>query len=99
MASELLDEIYSYGYAYTAEGDCKFKPSEKSALHQDLRKKRCLNLNTKLKKSAMKLETARMAFNSFSGTEPLLRIFAEMEDKDMQNIPSKSERLPLSIGL
>ena len=32
--SELLEEIYSkYGYAYTAEGDCKFKPSEKEALY------------------------------------------------------------------
>ncbi len=31
--SELLDEIYGkYGYAYMAEGDCKFKPAQKDAL-------------------------------------------------------------------
>ena len=30
---ELLQEIYAkYGYAYTAEGDCTFKPSAKEAL-------------------------------------------------------------------
>lgn len=35
--SEMLDEIYAkYGYAYTAEGDCTFKASEKEALYNKI---------------------------------------------------------------
>ncbi|MCG3729993.1 phosphoglucomutase/phosphomannomutase family protein [Vibrio cincinnatiensis] len=87
--SELLDEIYQrYGYAYTAEGDCTFKAAEKEALHHKI------YVDKQLPDFAYEIEKvsyadgAKVYFKNggwviarFSGTEPLLRIFAEMEDK------------------
>ena len=88
--SELLDEIYSkYGYAYTAEGDCKFKPSEKEALYTKIYvEKQLPEFEYEIEKVSYE-DGAKVYFKNggwviarFSGTEPLLRIFAEMEDKD-----------------
>lgn len=54
--SELLTEIYDrYGYAYTAEGDCKFKPAQRDEIYNKVYiEKNCLSLNSTSIKSAMK---------------------------------------------
>ncbi|KJY88906.1 phosphomutase [Vibrio neptunius] len=88
--SELLDEIYTkYGYAYTAEGDCSFKAGQKQALHH------MIYVEKQLPQFEFEIEHvsyedgAKVYFKNggwviarFSGTEPLLRIFAEMADKE-----------------
>ncbi|AUI86886.1 phosphonomutase [Vibrio azureus] len=87
--SELLDEIYTkYGYAYMAEGDCTFKPAQKEQIFNKI------YVEKQLPKFAFEIEKvsyedgAKVYFKNggwiiarFSGTEPLLRIFAEMQDK------------------
>lgn len=67
--SELLDEIYGkYGYAYMAEGDCKFKPAQKKSYStRYMLKNNCLSLSSILKKSATKMarkSTSRTAVGS-----------------------------------
>ena len=87
--SELLDEIYTrYGYAYTAEGDCTFKPDEKDALYERLYVEKALpDFGYEIEKVSYEDGTKVYFKNGswliarFSGTEPLLRIFAEMKDK------------------
>nr|WP_319554900.1 phosphoglucomutase/phosphomannomutase family protein [uncultured Vibrio sp.] len=88
--SELLDEIYSkYGYAYMAEGDCKFKSGQKEALFNKIYvDKQLPEFEFEIEKVSYE-DGAKVYFKNggwiiarFSGTEPLLRIFAEMEDKD-----------------
>ncbi len=88
--SEMLDEIYDkYGYAYTAEGDCTFKPAERQRLFDKI------YVEKELPEFAYDIEKvsyadgAKVYFKNggwalarFSGTEPLLRLFAEMEDQD-----------------
>ncbi|WP_162047143.1 phosphoglucomutase/phosphomannomutase family protein [Vibrio taketomensis] len=87
--SELLDEIYGkYGYAYTAEGDCKFKASAKQSLYDKIYvEKQLPEFEYEIEKVSYE-DGAKVYFANggwviarFSGTEPLLRIFAEMEDK------------------
>ncbi|MBB1315030.1 MULTISPECIES: phosphoglucomutase/phosphomannomutase family protein [Aliivibrio] len=87
--SEMLDEIYAkYGYAYTAEGDCTFKPSEKEALYNKIYIEQQLpEFEYEIEKVSYE-DGAKVYFKNggwviarFSGTEPLLRIFAEMEDQ------------------
>lgn len=87
--SEMLDEIYAkYGYAYTAEGDCTFKPAEKEALYNKIYvEKQLPEFEYEIEKVSYE-DGAKVYFKNggwviarFSGTEPLLRIFAEMEDK------------------
>jgi phosphomannomutase len=87
--SELLDEIYGkYGYAYTAEGDCTFKPSQKEALYNKIYiEKQLPDFEYEVEKVSYE-DGAKVYFKNggwviarFSGTEPLLRIFAEMEDQ------------------
>ncbi|MGN2615111.1 phosphoglucomutase/phosphomannomutase family protein [Aliivibrio fischeri] len=87
--SEMLDEIYAkYGYAYTAEGDCTFKPVEKEALYNKIYvEKQLPKFEYEIEKVSYE-DGAKVYFKNggwviarFSGTEPLLRIFAEMEDK------------------
>ena len=88
--SELLDEIYGkYGYAYMAEGDCKFKPAQKDALFNKIYvEKQLPEFEFEIEKVSYE-DGAKVYFENggwiiarFSGTEPLLRIFAEMQDKD-----------------
>ncbi|HDM8132614.1 TPA: phosphoglucomutase/phosphomannomutase family protein [Vibrio harveyi] len=88
--SELLDEIYGkYGYAYMAEGDCKFKPAQKDALFNKIYiEKQLPEFEFEIEKVSYE-DGAKVYFKNggwiiarFSGTEPLLRIFAEMQDKD-----------------
>ncbi|WP_217524678.1 phosphoglucomutase/phosphomannomutase family protein [Vibrio metschnikovii] len=87
--SELLQEIYGrYGYAYTAEGDCKFSPQQKSSLYNKLYvEKQLPDFDDEIEKVSYE-DGAKVYFSNggwiiarFSGTEPLLRIFAEMADK------------------
>ena len=87
--SEMLDEIYAkYGYAYTAEGDCTFKSSEKEALYNKIYiEKQLPRFEYEIEKVSYE-DGAKVYFKNggwviarFSGTEPLLRIFAEMEDQ------------------
>ncbi|MUK94303.1 phosphoglucomutase/phosphomannomutase family protein [Aliivibrio fischeri] len=87
--SEMLDEIYAkYGYAYTAEGDCTFKPAEKETLYNKIHvEKQLPEFEYEIEKVSYE-DGAKVYFKNggwviarFSGTEPLLRIFAEMEDK------------------
>ena len=88
--SELLDEIYSkYGYAYTAEGDCTFKPAQKEVLYDKIYiEKKLPDFEFEIEKVSYE-DGAKVYFKNggwviarFSGTEPLLRIFSEMADKD-----------------
>ncbi|RPB39387.1 phosphoglucomutase/phosphomannomutase family protein [Vibrio parahaemolyticus] len=88
--SELLDEIYGkYGYAYMAEGDCKFKPAQKEVLFNKIYvEKQLPEFEFDIEKVSYE-DGAKVYFKNggwiiarFSGTEPLLRIFAEMQDKD-----------------
>ncbi|MBM7037831.1 phosphoglucomutase/phosphomannomutase family protein [Vibrio ulleungensis] len=87
--SELLDEIYSkYGYAYTAEGDCTFKPSEKEVIYNRLYVAKELPKFDYAIERVSYEDGTKVYFKNggwviarFSGTEPLLRIFAEMEDQ------------------
>ncbi|USD64805.1 phosphoglucomutase/phosphomannomutase family protein [Vibrio sp. SCSIO 43136] len=87
--SEMLDEIYAkYGYAYTAEGDCTFKPNQKESLyHRIYVEKQLPEFDYEVEKVSYE-DGAKVYFKNggwviarFSGTEPLLRIFAEMEDQ------------------
>lgn len=87
--SEMLDEIYAkYGYAYTAEGDCTFKASEKEALYNKIYiEKQLPEFEHEIEKVSYE-DGAKVYFKNggwviarFSGTEPLLRIFSEMEDQ------------------
>ncbi|MUI56157.1 phosphoglucomutase/phosphomannomutase family protein [Aliivibrio fischeri] len=87
--SEMLDEIYAkYGYAYTAEGDCTFKLAEKETLYNKIYvEKQLPEFEYEIEKVSYE-DGAKVYFKNggwviarFSGTEPLLRIFAEMEDK------------------
>ncbi|AIS53878.1 phosphoglucomutase/phosphomannomutase family protein [Vibrio coralliilyticus] len=88
--SELLDEIYTkYGYAYTAEGDCNFKAGQKQALHHKIYvEKQLPQFEFEIERVSYE-DGAKVYFKNggwviarFSGTEPLLRIFAEMADKE-----------------
>lgn len=88
--SELLDEIYGkYGYAYTAEGDCTFKPAQKEVLYNRIYvEKQLPEFEYEIDKVSYE-DGAKVYFKNggwviarFSGTEPLLRIFAEMADKE-----------------
>jgi phosphomannomutase len=87
--SELLNEIYTrYGYAYTAEGDCTFKINQKDELYNRIYIEKLLpNFSYEIEKVSY-ADGAKVYFKNggwilarFSGTEPLLRIFAEMPDQ------------------
>lgn len=88
--SEMLDEIYDkYGYAYTAEGDCTFKPADKERLYNKIYVERSLPEFAEEVEKVSYADGAKVYFKNggwalarFSGTEPLLRIFVEMESKE-----------------
>ena len=88
--SEMLDEIYGkYGFAYTAEGDCTFRPRDRQRLYDKI------YINKELPDFEWEIDHvsyadgAKVYFKNggwalarFSGTEPLLRLFAEMENQE-----------------
>lgn len=88
--SELLDEIYGkYGYAYTAEGDCTFKASQREVLYNKIYVEKALpEFAYEIEKVSyadglkVYFKNGGWALARFSGTEPLLRIFVEWEDKE-----------------
>ncbi|UKA25030.1 phosphoglucomutase/phosphomannomutase family protein [Photobacterium damselae subsp. damselae] len=88
--SELLDEIYGkYGYTYTAEGDCTFKASDRERLYNKIYVEKALPEFAYEVEKVSYADGAKVYFKNggwalarFSGTEPLLRLFVEMEDKD-----------------
>ena len=88
--SELLDEIYGkYGYAYTAEGDCTFKPTQRETLYNKIYVDKLLpEFAYEIEKVSyadglkVYFKNGGWALARFSGTEPLLRIFVEWENKE-----------------
>jgi phosphomannomutase len=88
---EMLSIIYAkYGYAYTAEGDCTFKASEKQALHDKIYRDRLLpafayDIEKTSYDDGLKVyfKNGGWVIARFSGTEPLLRIFSEMENQEI----------------
>ncbi|MCD9490036.1 phosphoglucomutase/phosphomannomutase family protein [Photobacterium phosphoreum] len=87
--SELLDEIYTrFGYAYTAEGDCTFKATERDRLYNKIYIEKSLpEFDYEIEKvsyadgAKVYFKNGGWAIARFSGTEPLLRLFVEMEDQ------------------
>lgn len=87
--SELLDEIYTrFGYAYTAEGDCTFKTAERDRLYNKIYIEKSLpEFDYEIEKvsyadgAKVYFKNGGWAIARFSGTEPLLRLFVEMEDQ------------------
>ena len=87
--SELLDEIYGrFGYAYTAEGDCTFKAAERERLYNKIYIEKSLpEFDYDIEKvsyadgAKVYFKNGGWAIARFSGTEPLLRLFVEMEDQ------------------
>ncbi|WP_413112680.1 phosphoglucomutase/phosphomannomutase family protein [Thaumasiovibrio sp. DFM-14] len=87
--SEMLDEIYArYGYAYTAEGDCTFKANQKQVIYDKIYVEKALpdfdfEIETVSYADGLKVyfKNGGWALARFSGTEPLLRLFVEMEDQ------------------
>ncbi|PSW19040.1 phosphonomutase [Photobacterium sanctipauli] len=87
--SELLGEIYDkYGYAYTAEGDCTFKASDRQRLYDKIYENKELpEFEWEVEKvsyadgAKVYFKNGGWALARFSGTEPLLRLFAEMENQ------------------
>ncbi len=76
-----------------AEGDCKFKPAQKDVLFNKIYvEKQLPEFEFEIEKVSYE-DGAKVYFKNggwiiarFSGTEPLLRIFAEMQDKDTANV-------------
>ncbi|MFC1507933.1 phosphoglucomutase/phosphomannomutase family protein [Pseudomonadota bacterium] len=87
--SEMLDEIYTkYGYAYTAEGDCTFKASDRERLYDKIYVEKALPEFEYDVEKVSYADGAKVYFKNggwalarFSGTEPLLRLFVEMKDQ------------------
>lgn len=87
--SELLEEIYEkYGYTYTAEGDCTFKAEEKEVIYNKIYVEKSLPEFAYEIEKVSYADGLKVYFKNggwmiarFSGTEPLLRIFSEMENQ------------------
>lgn len=92
--SELLDEIYTrFGYAYTAEGDCTFKAAERDRLYNKIYIEKSLpEFDYEIEKvsyadgAKVYFKNGGWAIARFSGTEPLLRLFVEMEDQTQAEV-------------
>lgn len=96
--SEIYAEIQAeYGCCYMEERDYRFTPERKAEIHKILMEDKLLpEMNLRIEKVSY-LDGCKVYFENggwiiarFSGTEPLLRIFCEMEDRraaeDMCNI-------------
>ena len=102
---ELLEEIYQkYGHREMSEYDTKFSQDKKQELQQILfTEKKLPDFELEIEKVSY-LDGCKVYFKNggwiiarFSGTEPLIRIFCEMETK-AQAI-EVSERLKQFLGL
>ncbi len=87
--SQLLEEIHQkFGYSYMTESDYKFSLSEKNRLLQLLfDEKKLPDFKHKVERVSymdgvkVYFENGGWIITRFSGTEPLLRIFCEMENE------------------
>jgi alpha-D-glucose phosphate-specific phosphoglucomutase len=87
--SELLEEIHQqFGYFYMVENDCRFKPQDKERLQKLLFEDKALPdfgyaIARRSYADGVKVyfENGGWVIARFSGTEPLLRIFAEMDNE------------------
>ena len=87
--SELLDEIYGrYGRFVTASGDCTFKASDRQRIWDMVYQEKRLPTFDFPVASVSYADGAKVMFDNgawviarFSGTEPLLRIFAEADNE------------------
>lgn len=87
--SELLDEIYRrYGRFVTSSGDCEFAASDRDRIWHMIYEDKKLPEFTKAIANVSYADGAKIIFDDgswviarFSGTEPLLRIFAESDNQ------------------
>lgn len=93
--SELLDEIYGrYGRFVTASGDCTFRASDRQRIWDRVYEEKQLPAFAKPVAHVSYADGAKVVFEDnswviarFSGTEPLLRIFAEADnDADAEQL-------------
>ncbi|MBZ9607523.1 phosphoglucomutase/phosphomannomutase family protein [Clostridium estertheticum] len=91
--SELLEEIHKqYGYFYMTESDYKFSIEDKERIRTKLFINKLIpNFGYKVEKTNYE-DGLKVYFRNggwiiarFSGTEPLLRVFSEMENEAMAN--------------
>ncbi|MBU3093002.1 phosphoglucomutase/phosphomannomutase family protein [Clostridium sp. CM028] len=91
--SELLEEIHKqYGYFYMTESDYKFSIEDKEQIRTKLFVNKLIpNFGYKVEKTNYE-DGLKVYFRNggwiiarFSGTEPLLRVFSEMENEAMAN--------------
>ena len=104
--SELLEEIHlQYGYYFMTENDIKFDAAEKTRLVNRLfEDKELPDLGYDIEKTSYK-DGLKIYFRNggwivvrFSGTEPLLRVFAEMDNEEAAvEVSSRMKRF-LNIG-
>lgn len=87
---ELLDEIYDrYGHLEMAEFDTRFSAEKKEELQQTLFVEKKLPTFPWAVKSVSYMDGLKICFENgwiiarFSGTEPLIRIFCEMETREI----------------
>ncbi|MGH4124666.1 MAG: phosphoglucomutase/phosphomannomutase family protein [Clostridium sp.] len=103
--SELLQEIHKqYGYFYMTESDYKFSNEVKDQLRTKLFVNKLIpNFGYEVEKTSYE-DGVKVYFRNggwiiarFSGTEPLLRIFSEMENEAMANEISNNMREFLNL--
>lgn len=104
--SELLEEIHQkYGYYYMAESDIRFDAAAKASLVNRLfEDKELPELGYEIEKTSYR-DGLKIYFKNggwivvrFSGTEPLLRIFAEMDSEEAAALVSSRMKEFLHIG-
>ena len=89
--SDLLADIYEkYGYMQMAEFDTRFSEEKKSEIYHVLYEDESLPEFGREVKSICRTDGVKVTFTDggwiiarFSGTEPLIRIFCEMETKEL----------------
>ncbi|MBR6523925.1 MAG: phosphoglucomutase/phosphomannomutase family protein [Clostridia bacterium] len=103
--SEMLDEIHSkYGQSFMSERDFKFSAEKKAELQKLIYEDKVLpDFSEKVAKVSY-MDGLKVFFENggwiiarFSGTEPLIRIFCEMETKELAE--KISDELLLLLGL
>jgi len=99
--SDLLEEIHEqFGYFYMTEDDFKYKSSDKERLIQLLYDEKRIPEFTYKVSSVSYVDGVKICFENggwiivrFSGTEPLLRVFAEMSNEnDATNISNTMKK-------
>ena len=103
--SEMLDEIHTkYGQSFMSERDFKFSQEKKAQLQKMIYEDKVLpDFSEKIEKVSY-MDGLKVYFKNggwiiarFSGTEPLIRIFCEMENKELAE--KISDELLTMLGL